>query len=201
MIGRLDMALYSWLKNRVDRARPLLRIAIATTFVLAFLGFGTQAEVERAHLARLTNMGEAMGRQFQAIGATTLPTILLAANAMALTRSDALHSNIDLIDWDPIQNLQIVGWVLDVARRSDQIAVLLFYDSRFLGAVVPQNARTDVLKAFGIDERRPLAGFLIQERAQCRNGAPITLLVVTADMRYEPIALPTNLPKCGSGSG
>jgi exopolysaccharide production protein ExoZ len=200
MIGRLDMALYGWLKNRVDRACPLLHIAIAASFLLVFLGFGTQAEVERAHLARLTNMGEAMGRQFQAVGATTLPTILLAANAMAWTRSEALHSNIDLIDWDLIKNLRIIGWVLDVAHHSDQIAVLVFYDGQFLGAVVPQNERTDVLKVFGVDGRRPLAGFLIQQPAHCRDNAPITLLVVTADMRYEPIALPTHLPKCGSGS-
>ncbi|ACB95227.1 acyltransferase family protein [Beijerinckia indica] len=195
VLGSVDMALYRWIKRRVDWAPSSIRTTATSAFLIGLCALVLWPEVIRVLDEREVAEARSTGLQIQS-AAHAGQTITVAADAVPLRRDDALRLYVDSISYSEDATMTVRGWALDVEGRSKKMSLMVFHNSDFLDAFVPRVYRPDVLAAFGLQHSAVPPGFSLSAHVICHQNDSIILLLVTDDRRYTQIALPTQSLRC-----
>jgi hypothetical protein len=193
LLGKVDLWLYARLKQACDNAAPWVAASVVCVFLGLFLGGAIYSDVqeryERAVLREPTALGARLGSTSKDVA---LPVDALA-EAAGLTRSSELQGFLDQFGALPADGsgVQIDGWALDRSGRNSELVVLLFADKHFVGSVIPNVERPDVLTALRLKGTTAVGFSLRLPAIHCAPGLLVEGLVVSG-LSFAPLFIPAS---------
>lgn len=195
LFGKLDLAMYRALKDRIDQVGHKSLMLLAVVFVgmlLLFSGFA-YAKIFRDHAANERIAPLASRIEALAGGAPDVAALKHAVEEAGYQADDTLQGHFDSVA-RLASEMFVNGWAVDTRKGSGPrraVQVLVFYCGRSMGLAPVDGSRKDVARVLGIPDYDSGFNVILRVDQPC-NASEADGIILTADKHYALISGPVH---------
>jgi exopolysaccharide production protein ExoZ len=187
IVGRIDLAIYRFLKIWVDGSGKLVSGTLCAVFFVSMAGVGgyTYYHVYRVERASVDS-GE-IAAKIQSTMNANQSSLAAAAEYVGLRSDNALRGFFDNAKEREPGQINIQGWAVDATGSNRPVRVLVFLCGHYLGVVLPWNSRPDVAAVLRLSGNNYGFDTALSAPVEC-EASDVEGLLLSNDGTYSVVA-------------